>query len=50
MRRKSETPHQDVMIAATAAVHGLTLVTRDVADFAASDASVFHPFAPVQLH
>lgn len=34
MHRKSDTPYQDAMIAAIARVNGLTVVTRNVADFA----------------
>jgi hypothetical protein len=32
MHRRSETVYEDAMIAATAKVHGLTVVTRNVAD------------------
>jgi predicted nucleic acid-binding protein len=32
MHRKSDTVYEDAMIAATARVHGLTVVTRNVAD------------------
>jgi predicted nucleic acid-binding protein len=35
------------MIAATAKVHGLTVATRNVADFQALGFEVFNPFAPV---
>jgi predicted nucleic acid-binding protein len=34
----------DMLIAATASVHGLTLVTRNVRDFAACRIKVFNPF------
>ncbi len=34
----------DAFLAATAKVHGLTFVTRNVADFAALDQSVFNPW------
>jgi predicted nucleic acid-binding protein len=34
----------DAFIAATAAVHRLTLVTRDVADFAGTDVPLFNPW------
>lgn len=34
----------DMLIAATARVHGLTLVTRNVRDFAACGIDVFNPF------
>jgi predicted nucleic acid-binding protein len=36
------------MIAATAKVHGLTIATRNVADFNALGVQVFNPFAPAQ--
>lgn len=47
MRRKSDTFYEDAMIAATAKVHGLTVATRNVADFHALGLEVFNPFAPV---
>lgn len=46
MHRKSDTLCEDAMIAATAKVHGLTVATRNVADFQALGVSVFNPFAP----
>lgn len=45
MHRKSETLYEDAMIAATAKVHGLTVATRNVADFHALGLEVFNPFA-----
>jgi toxin FitB len=36
---------RDAMIAATALVHGMTVVTRNIADFGASGASVFDPWS-----
>ena len=47
MHRRSDTLYEDAMIAATAQVHGLTVATRNVADFATLGAKVFNPFAPV---
>ncbi len=38
---------RDMLIAATALVHGLTVVTRNVADFKASKADVLNPWAPI---
>ncbi len=37
-------PERDSMIAATAAVHGLTVATRNVADFEACGVPVFNPW------
>lgn len=37
-------PERDAIIAATALVHGLTVATRNVADFARTGASVFNPW------
>ena len=48
MHRKSDTLYEDAMIAATAKVHGLTVATRNVADFNALGVQVFNPFAPAQ--
>ena len=36
----------DAMIAATAQVHGLTVVTRNIRDFELFDVAVLDPFAP----
>jgi len=45
MHRQSDTLYEDAMIAATAQVHGLTVATRNVADFKALGLDVFNPFA-----
>ena len=44
MHRKSDTLYEDAMIAATANVHGLTVATRNEADFHALGLEVFNPF------
>jgi predicted nucleic acid-binding protein len=37
---------RDALIAATALVHGMTVVTRNTADFLATGASLLDPWAP----
>ena len=44
MHRKSDTVYEDAMIAATAKVHGLTVVTRNGADFKAFGVPLLNPF------
>ena len=44
MHRKSDTLYEDAMIAATAMCHGLTVATRNVADFQALGMTVLNPF------
>lgn len=45
MHRASDTLYEDAMIAATARVHNLTVVTRNVADFEGFGVSVLNPFS-----
>ena len=44
MHRTSDTLYEDAMIAAVAKVHGLTVVTRNVADFVSFGIDVLNPF------
>ena len=46
MHRKSDTVYEDAMIAATAKIHGLTVVTRNVADFKSFCVPLLNPFKP----
>lgn len=44
MHRKSDALYEDAMIAATALIHGLTVVTRNTVDFASFDVHQLNPF------
>jgi predicted nucleic acid-binding protein len=44
MHRRSNTLYEDAMIAATARLHGFTVVTRNVADFKPFKVDVLSPF------
>ena len=44
MHRRSDTVYEDAMIAATAKIHGLTVVTRNLADFKAFGVPLLNPF------
>ncbi len=48
MHKTSDTLYEDAMIAATAKVHGLSVVTRNVADFAGFKVAVVNPFQPAR--
>lgn len=45
MHGRSETLYEDALIAASARVHDLTVVTRNLADFADFDVPLLDPFA-----
>ncbi|BAV63618.1 type II toxin-antitoxin system VapC family toxin [Sphingobium cloacae] len=46
MHRQQDHLIEDALIAATAQVHDLTVVTRNIADFERFDVRIFNPFAP----
>jgi toxin FitB len=48
MHHKPDRLIEDAMIAATAAVHGLTVVTRNVRDFEGFGVQIFNPFEAVR--
>ena len=45
MKKTSDTLYENAMIAATAKVHKLTVITRNVTDFKSFGVSVLNPFA-----
>lgn len=45
----SPCPERDALIAATALVHEMTVVTRNVGDFAATGVAVLNPWLPASL-
>jgi len=47
MHHRSDALYEDAMIAATARVHQLTVVTRNVRDFAHFDVPVLNPFKSI---
>jgi len=46
MHRRSDTLYEDAMIAATARLHGLTVVTRNTSDYRSFGVPLFNPFLP----
>jgi len=50
MHRRSDTKYEDAMIAATAKVHGLTVVTRNLADFKAFGVPLIDPFRVIVVN
>jgi toxin FitB len=44
MHRQSDTVYEDAMVATTAIVHKLTVVTRNVRDFERFHVPIFNPF------
>ena len=48
LRARRQPPVVDALLAATARVHSLTLVTRNVRDFANLDVRLVNPFSPAR--
>jgi toxin FitB len=46
MHRRSDDLFEDAMIAATARIHGLRVVTRNIKDFKDLGVEIFNPYAP----
>lgn len=44
MHRRPDHLYEDALIAATARIHGLTVVTRNISDFENFDVPLFNPF------
>jgi len=49
MHRRSDQLIEDALIAATAAIHDLTVVTRNVRDFKLFGVPVLNPFDPKSI-
>lgn len=49
MHKRGEALYEDMMLAATAAVHGLTMATRNTKDFLTLGVSLFNPFEYLDL-
>ena len=45
MHKQSDTVYEDAMIAATALIHKLTVVTRNVSDFERFEVKIINPFS-----
>lgn len=49
LQAQSPKPFRDSLIAATAIVHGMTVVTRNTQDFASCSVATFNPWGPPAL-
>ena len=47
--RRSDTLYEDAMVAATAMVHSMTVVTRNVTDFSSFGVKLLNPFKTTQV-